>query len=133
MGEVLRVLKESLAGIGELKAGPEELAEIIQLVGKGTISHSAGKRVFGEVVNSGESPKKVIEKLGLVQVSDSDALGSIVDEVMRENSAEVDKYKGGKKNLFGFFMGEAMKKSGGKANPKVVSTLLREKLENSAN
>ncbi len=133
MGEVLRVLKESSAGIGELKAGPEELAEIIQLVGKGTISHSAGKRVFGEVVNSGESPKKVIEKLGLVQVSDSDALGSIVDEVLRENSAEVDKYKAGKKNLFGFFMGEAMKKSGGKANPKVVSTLLREKLENSAN
>jgi len=130
MGEVLRILKESSAEISDLKTGPDALAEIIQLVEKGTISHSAGKRVFAEAARTGEPPKKVIGKLGLVQVSDSDQLGNMVDKVLQENSGEVDKYKSGKKALFGFFMGEVMKKSGGKANPKVASTLLREKLEN---
>jgi len=104
------------------------LAGLIKLVQTGVVSGSAGREVFKEMVKSGESATAVVERLGLTQVSGGDELETWVAEVVRENPGEVERYRGGKTQLLGFFVGQVMKKSGGKANPKVAGESIRKRL-----
>jgi len=129
MGEVLRKLNEDKIGISELKMKPEDLAEIIRLIQKGAISHTAGKTVFDHVATTGDSPQTAIEKLGLAQVSDSSELEIVVKKVLDDHPDEVKKYKAGKTQLFGFLMGQAMQASKGKGNPKVIRELIQSMLD----
>ena len=129
MGEVMRRLNEDKIQIQELKVSPEALARIIRFIQDGTISNTAGKAVFDDVAGSGISPEQSIKKLGLVQVSDEDEIRSLIDRVILNNPDPLKKYLNGKQGLFGFFVGQIMQASQGKANPNVVHKLLKEKLE----
>ncbi len=113
---------------GKFTVTPERLAELVALVKDGTVSNQAAKRIFGELGGSAEPARTLAEWLGLVQVGDADALGQWVDEVLAANPKEVERYRGGDTKLLGFFTGQVMKKSGGKADPKKVAPVLQEKL-----
>jgi len=130
MGEVLRILKEEKLPIDELKIRPSQLANIIKLVEEGKISRRAGKTVFNEVAHTGAEPEKVVEKLGLSQLSDSTRLEEIINRIIEKHPSEVQKFLKGKKSIISFFIGEVMKATNGKANPKVVNEILRERLNN---
>jgi aspartyl-tRNA(Asn)/glutamyl-tRNA(Gln) amidotransferase subunit B len=92
------------------------------------VSNQAAKRILGELAHTDESPDAVAGRLGLVQVGDTDALGAWVDEVLAANPKEVDRYRAGEQKLLGFFTGQVMKKSGGKADPKKIAPVLAERL-----
>ncbi|HID10421.1 MAG TPA: Asp-tRNA(Asn)/Glu-tRNA(Gln) amidotransferase subunit GatB [Candidatus Latescibacteria bacterium] len=130
MGEVLRVLREEHIGIGAFREriGPGRLAELLKLVEAGTISGNIAKKVFEEMRSNPASPQEIVRQKGLAQISDEAELSRIVDEVLSEHPQEVERYKGGKVQLLGFFVGQVMKKTRGKANPKLVNRLIREKL-----
>jgi aspartyl-tRNA(Asn)/glutamyl-tRNA(Gln) amidotransferase subunit B len=113
---------------GAFPVAPERLAALTALVKDGTVSKQAAKQVYGELAATLESPRAVAERLGVVQVSDSGALEGWVDEVLAAHSAEVARYKGGDAKLIGFFVGQVMKKSKGKADPKAVQPILQAKL-----
>ncbi len=128
--EVLRLLnQEKIEDIRKTNLKPEHLAELLDLVEKGTISISIAKKVFPEVYKTGKSPAKIVEEEGLVQESSEEKLRAICEEVLKENPKEVERYKAGKKGLLGFFVGQVMKKTRGKANPKVVNEILTKLLE----
>jgi aspartyl-tRNA(Asn)/glutamyl-tRNA(Gln) amidotransferase subunit B len=101
----------------------------VGLIEKGTISGTIGKEVFEKMWESGERPGAIVERHGLAQVSDVDALGATVSEVVAANPEQVASYRGGKKAAIGWFVGQVMKKTGGKANPRVVNELLRKALD----
>ncbi len=125
------VINDALRGhneAGRFSVAPERLAALVALVKDGTVSNQAAKRVFGELEQGTEAPRAVAERLGLVQVGDADALGQWVDEVLAANPKEVERYRGGEGKLIGFFTGQVMKKSGGKADPKKIAPLLQERL-----
>jgi aspartyl-tRNA(Asn)/glutamyl-tRNA(Gln) amidotransferase subunit B len=100
------------------------------LVKEGVVSLQAAKRVYPELVDGNEDPRAVAERLGLIQVGDADALGAWVEDVLAANPSEVERFRGGEVKLMGFFVGQVMKKSGGKADPKAVQPVLVEKLKN---
>ena len=87
-----------------------------------------GKTVFEEMFATGKNPEKIIEEKGLVQVSDTSAIETVIDEVLAKNADSLAKYRSGKLGLFGFFVGEAMKATKGQASPKVVNEILKKKL-----
>ncbi len=128
LGEVLRLLNESGTSASQVKFKPVQLAALLGLVDAGTISHSAAKEVFAAMFSEGADPQAVVEARGLAQVSDTSAIEAIVDEVLAKNAAEVERYRGGKKNTFGFFVGQVMKAMKGKGNPQIVNALLKQKL-----
>ncbi len=107
----------------------ERLAGLIALVSGGVISNSAGREVFKEMVKSGDPAAKVVERLGLTQVSGADELEQWVADVIAANPDEVARYRAGKTQLLGFFVGQVMKKSAGKANPKLTGEIVKKKLE----
>ncbi len=125
MGDVMTSYNET----GAFPVAPERLAALVGLVRDGVVSHQAAKRVYGEMARSlNGDPKSVAERLGLVQVSDQGALGGWVDEVLAAHPAEVARYRGGETKLMAFFVGQVMKRSRGKADPKGVQPVLQEKL-----
>jgi aspartyl-tRNA(Asn)/glutamyl-tRNA(Gln) amidotransferase subunit B len=128
MTEVLRVVSENKIDIREFPVTPSNLAKMIGLIDDGTISSKIAKEVFAEMLKSDEDPKAIVEKKGLVQLSDENAIGRIIDEVISNNAAQVEKYKAGNEKVFGFFVGEVMKATKGKANPGIVNSLLKKKL-----
>ena len=107
----------------------KKLATIVNRISDGTISGKAGKEVLDYLMENDKSVDEAIEKLGLKQMNDDEALISIIDEILSKNSDKVEEYKNGKVKLFGFFIGQTMKASRGKANPKRVNELLKEKLK----
>ncbi|MFN3921066.1 MAG: Asp-tRNA(Asn)/Glu-tRNA(Gln) amidotransferase subunit GatB [Caldimicrobium sp.] len=128
--EVLRYLNRDRVDISETKLTPRALAELLELIEKEVISTTLAKQqVFPEVYEKGVSPKKVVEEKHLLQESSEEGLRKICEEVLAENPTEVEKYKAGKKGLLGFFVGQAMKKTQGKANPKVLNKIFTELLE----
>jgi aspartyl-tRNA(Asn)/glutamyl-tRNA(Gln) amidotransferase subunit B len=129
MGELLRALKEDNREIADCPVTPRLLTEMLKLVEKGTISGKIAKTVFDEMYKSGKEPARIVEEKGLVQVSDSGAIEKIIDEVLAANPDNVAEYRGGKDKLFGFFVGQVMKASKGKANPALVNELLLKKLQ----
>ncbi len=124
--EVAREIKQS--GKEALKFTPKQIAELIKMVDDTTISNKIAKQVFEEIVTSGENPVKIVESKGLVQISDPEIIGSMIDAVIEKNPDNLEKFRAGNKKLLGFFVGQVLKATGGKANPKIVNQLLAQKL-----
>jgi len=129
MVELLRELKTRRIAIAELPVTAERLAGLLRLVKAATISYNMAKEVLVEMIDSGETADAIVEKKGLKQISDTSALEAIIDEVLAENPSAVDDLKSGKKQAFGFLVGQVMRKSKGKANPQVIHKLLAGKVE----
>jgi aspartyl-tRNA(Asn)/glutamyl-tRNA(Gln) amidotransferase subunit B len=128
MTEVLRVQGERKVPLKELPATPARLAALVGLIRGGTISGKIAKDVFAVMAESGEDPESIVRARGLVQVSDASAIEAAVDGVLDAHPAQVATYLGGNEKVVGFFVGETMKRMGGKANPGVVNELLRRAL-----
>lgn len=128
LGEVLKTLKESNKGIDSIK--PAHIVSLISLVSKGVISKTAAKEVFKDIFETGKSPEKIVEKKGLLQISKEGDIKEIINKVINDNPQSVIDYKNGKTKAMGYIVGQVMKASGGKANPKIVNSLLFEKLKN---
>jgi len=131
MGDLLRFYKEDNLDLKDLSTSsvtPKMLAEMIQLVDKGTISGKIAKTVLEDMCKTGKSAGVLIEEKGLVQISDTDELEKIVERVIEENAKTVEQYRSGKIGTFGFFVGQVMKATSGRANPQTVNDLLRKRL-----
>ncbi len=126
MGEIAAFLKEDHIEITDTKLTPENLAELIELIEKGTISNNIGKQIIIEMLKDGTKASVIVEKKGLSQISDEGAIKELVQKVVDAHPNEVEAYKNGKTNLLGFFVGQIMKETKGRANPKTVNQLLRE-------
>ena len=126
MGDFARMLNEKEIEINESKVTPENLAELISLIDKGTISSKIAKQVFEDMFESGENAKDIVQKKGLVQMSDEGAIKAIVEKVVEANPQSVADYKAGKDRAIGFLVGQIMKETKGKANPQIVNKLLLE-------
>jgi aspartyl-tRNA(Asn)/glutamyl-tRNA(Gln) amidotransferase subunit B len=128
MTEVMRVLSETGSSAAELKISPEALGKLILLVEKKTLNHSKAKEVFALLVESGGEPEAVVKEQGWAQVSDSSAIEDFVKTAIDENPSVVEDYINGKQAALQFLMGQVMRISKGKANPKMVLELLKEML-----
>ena len=124
--EVARELKTQ--EIDALKFSPAQIATLMRLVDEETISNKIAKGVFEQMLKSGDDPSKIVESQGLIQISDPAEILPIIDEVVANNPDNLAKFKAGNTKLLGFFVGQVLKATGGKANPKVVNTLVAEKL-----
>jgi len=125
--EVARELKQIQTG--DLKFSTKQIAGLVKMVDNEIISNKIAKQVFEEMVKSGEDPAQIVEARGLVQISDPAVIVPIIDEIIAKNPDNVLKFKAGNTKLLGFFVGQVLKTTGGKANPKVVNTLVAEKLQ----
>jgi aspartyl-tRNA(Asn)/glutamyl-tRNA(Gln) amidotransferase subunit B len=128
MGEVLRTMKERGQEIDQVPLGPDALAGLIALIDKGTISHSVGKDVFATMYDSGRAADEIVAAEGLAQIGDESQLLAIVRDVVGRHAEAVTQYRAGKQQTFGFLVGQVMKGSKGKANPKLASDLLKREL-----
>jgi len=128
LGELTRELNNTGTAISSSPVTAEDLAELIKTVQSGSINNSQAKEVLIAMFATGKPAPEVIKEKGFEQVSDSAAIEKIVNEIIAANQANVDAYRGGNEKLFGFFVGQVMKASQGKANPRVVNDLLKEKL-----
>jgi len=128
-GEVARLVNEGALDLSAPKFQPAQIAEVFRLQDKGTLSSTAAKDVLAEVLRTGKAPAQIVQEKGLAQVSDESALEAVVDGVIARSPAEVEKYKAGKKNLLGFFVGQAMKDLKGKGNPGVLNALFKKRLD----
>ena len=129
IGEVSAYLNKELIEINESKLNVDNVAMLINRIDDQTISGKIGKTIFEEMCINGTSPDEIIESQGLKQISDDGAIEEIIDTVIKDNSPQVKAYLEGKDKLFGFFVGQVMKLTQGKANPTAVNTILKEKLK----
>ena len=127
-GELFSYLKKIEKNLPESNISVEKFGELLDLISDGTISNRVAKEIFVEYLQSNKSAKEFISDKGLVQVSDTSELDKMIDQVLKENPKMVDDYKGGKDKLLGFFVGQVMKISSGKANPQLVNNMLKDKL-----
>jgi aspartyl-tRNA(Asn)/glutamyl-tRNA(Gln) amidotransferase subunit B len=128
MGELLRELNNSGTPVEQSPVSPERLISLLELVERGTVSLKAAREIFPEVYASGKTPEQIVQEKGLTQLSDEGALEKLVDEAIAKNAQQVAQYRAGKEAVLGFFVGQVMKASGGKANPAKVNELLKRKL-----
>lgn len=128
INELLGILNKNEKSLLESPVSAEQLGGLIALISDETISGKIAKDVFAEMFTSGKNADVIVEEKGLKQVTDTGAIEALIDEVIAENPDNVEAYRGGKDKLFGFFVGQVMKKSQGKANPAAVNKLLKEKL-----
>jgi aspartyl-tRNA(Asn)/glutamyl-tRNA(Gln) amidotransferase subunit B len=128
MNDVLRMINESGIQAGELRLTPAYLAGIIKLVDAGTINSSTGKSLLDKVQSTGQAPAEIVQAEGLARVSDQDAIRVVAAEVLAESPDQVANYKGGKTTLIGWFVGQVMKRSRGKADPQLARSILEELL-----
>ena len=128
MGEIAAYLKEQKLSINETKLTPESLVELIGLIEKATISNNIGKQIIVEMMETGEKASAIVEKKGLSQISDTGAIKEIAQKIIEANPSQVEAYRGGKDKLFGFFVGQVMKETKGRANPQSVNQILKELL-----
>jgi len=125
--DVARVIKETQST--DLKFTATQIAQLVKIVDDGTISSKIAKQVFESMVKTGENPSQIVEDKGLVQISDPAVIIPIIDEIIAKNPDNVAKFKAGNTKLIGFFVGQVLKGTGGKANPKVVNELVAAKLK----
>lgn len=128
MVELMRMLNEENKNIEDCLIKPEYLADMLKFIDKGVISGKIAKTVFEEMYRSGKDPEQIVREKGLVQISDEEQIENIIDEILSKNPKEVERYKSGEEKLIGFFVGQIMKATSGKANPKIVNELLKKKL-----
>lgn len=129
LSELMRELNNAGKTAGDSPVSAENLAELIKTLDAGKINNNQAKEVLTEMFASGKDSAAVIAEKGFEQISDSSAIEKIVDEIIEKNENQVNAYRGGNEKLFGFFVGQTMKASGGKANPKIVNEILKEKLK----
>jgi aspartyl-tRNA(Asn)/glutamyl-tRNA(Gln) amidotransferase subunit B len=129
INELLGALNKEGQTIQDSPLSAEQLGGLLDLLINETISGKIAKDVFAEMYQTGRNAEDIVEEKGLKQLTDTGAIETIVDEVIAENPDNVEKYRGGKDKLFGFFVGQVMKRTGGKANPGVVNDLLKQKLD----
>ena len=129
IGEISAYLNKEQIEIHESKLTADKVAMLINRIDDQTISGKIGKSIFEEMCLSGSTPDEIIESQGLKQISDDGAIEEIIMTVINENPSQVEAYLGGKDKLFGFFVGQVMKLTAGKANPKAVNSILKEKLK----
>jgi aspartyl-tRNA(Asn)/glutamyl-tRNA(Gln) amidotransferase subunit B len=129
MVELLRELNKDEREIDQCPVTPEDLAHLLKLIDDGVISGKIAKTVFEEMYASGKTPKVIVEEKGLEQVADEGEIGEVIDAVLAAHPGQVDDYRRGKEKLLGFFVGQVMKQTQGRANPKLVNEILKEKLE----
>jgi aspartyl-tRNA(Asn)/glutamyl-tRNA(Gln) amidotransferase subunit B len=136
MESILRIVREQKLDdrlcITQWPVAPGDLAELVALIDEATISGKIAKTVFDEMVATGKPPRTIVAERGLVQVTDSAAIGAAIDRVLGANPDKVAEYRAGKDKLFGFFVGQVMKATEGKANPQQVNALLKERLSTGA-
>ena len=128
-GPLLKEANRVQWSVDDLEIPPAGMAELIGLVEDGTVSGTMGRKVLGQMVDSGKTARGIIEAEGLSQVQDFDELNTWVDAVIAENSDEVERYRSGETRLIGYFVGQTMKESKGRADPKALSALLRGRLD----
>ena len=126
LNDLLGNLSEVGKDIEDSPVSPKGLAELVRLIKEGTLSSKLAKEVLKEMVTTGKDPNEVVEEKGLKQVSDEGQIRAFIEEVLKENPKEVERYRSGEEKVFGFLVGQVMKKAKGKANPQVVNKLLRE-------
>lgn len=129
MGDISKILNEKEMEAGEIPFTPVQLAKMIALIEKGTISNSAAKKVLDAMFAEPNDPEKLVEKLGLAQVSDEGAILGMVNDVLAQNPQSVADYKAGKDKAIGFLVGQVMRISKGKANPQIINKLLKDVLD----
>ena len=129
MGEYLAHLNAAGLEAGHGHVTADRLARLVKLVEEGTVSTSAAKEVFALMIEKRAEPEAIVDEHGLGQISDTSELEAVVAEVVAANPAQVEQYRGGKQQVLGYFVGQVMKASGGRANPQVVSDLLRRALD----
>ncbi len=128
MTDILRVMAERASEPEAFPVQPARLAAMIGLIQEGTISGKIAKEVFDEMLSSGEEPAAIVKRKGLMQVSDEGAIAGIIDGMLAAHAGQVEQFFSGNEKIFGFFVGETMKLTKGKANPRLVNELLRKKL-----
>ena len=126
MGEIAAYLKEEHLEITETKLTPDNLVELIALIEKNTISNNIGKQIIVDMMKDGTKASEIVEKRGLSQISDEGAIKEVCKKVAEAHPNEVAAYKNGKVQLLGFFVGQVMKETKGRANPKAVNELMKE-------
>lgn len=129
MGDITGYLNTEKCSIDQIALTPEGLAELIQLIESNTISNKIGKDLLPELLQTETSPKKLVADKGLTQLSDPDQINAMIDEILAAYPDELEKFHNGKTKLKGFFVGQLMKKTGGRADPKLANQLLTQKLE----
>jgi len=129
MGDLFASLNEKNISISQSLVTSNKMAQLIDSISSGVISGRTAKEVFEIMKETGEEPNQIIESKGLQQKSDPKELEKIIDKIISDNKDKVVQYKSGKGKLFGFFVGQAMKASGGKANPQLVNDILKQKLK----
>ncbi len=128
MGDISAYLNNERKSIQEIPLTPIALAELTALIDANTISNKIGKDILPELLTKGGSPKAIVEREGLVQISDSGAIEAAIEAVIAANPKELEQYRGGKTKLLGFFVGKVMQQTGGRADPKMTNQLLAKKL-----
>ena len=126
--ELFAVLNSKNLEIAQSPVSAKNLAILVNLIKNGTISGKIAKKVFELMLKNDEDPQKIVEEKGLKQQSDPKALEELIDKIINSNREKAIEYKQGKEKLFGFFVGQAMKASGGKANPQLINEILKKKL-----
>jgi aspartyl-tRNA(Asn)/glutamyl-tRNA(Gln) amidotransferase subunit B len=130
LGELSRLANESGTAVAESNVTPEHVAELISMLDAGTVNSKIAKELIGRTWKSGGSPRAIVEKEGLAQTSDPALIDRLVEEILAQNADVVAEYRGGKTNVAGFLVGQVMKASRGKADPRLVQELLRKRLDN---
>ena len=129
LNDLLGLLNEKQIPLEESPVDPPKLAELVKLIKENVISTKIGKEVIKEMVETGKSAGKIVEEKGLKQITDESQIRSVVEGVLKRFPQEVERFKGGEEKLIGFFVGQVMKETKGKANPKLVNQLIREVLK----
>jgi aspartyl-tRNA(Asn)/glutamyl-tRNA(Gln) amidotransferase subunit B len=129
ISELFGLLNKAGKEVGESTVSADALGELLDLISDDTISGRTAKEVFAEMFETGKAAGQIVEEKGLRQVTDTGAIEAVIDEVMARETQKVAEYRSGKDKLFGFFVGQVMKASGGKANPKMVNEVLKKKLD----
>ena len=129
MGDVLKTLNEQKIEISDFVISADNLAKLVNLIGNGTISGKIAKEVFPEMLDGNKDPEAVIKEKNLVQISDTGEIEKIITAIIERSPKETGEYLEGKEKVFGFFIGQIMRETKGKANPKLVNDILRAKLD----
>ncbi|MFH1897658.1 MAG: Asp-tRNA(Asn)/Glu-tRNA(Gln) amidotransferase subunit GatB [Candidatus Desantisbacteria bacterium] len=128
-GEMFRLLSEAKIGIRKCQVTPLYLSQLLQMIEDGIISGKMGKELLPEVFKTGISPELIVKEKGLVQITDKGELEAVIDNVIKENPKIVEQYREGKKQALGFFVGQVMRITNGKAKPETVNEILKKRLE----
>jgi len=129
MVDVLKILNDKKIDITEFQISSKNLGKLINLINEGTISGKIAKDVFANMLEEDKSPEEIVKEKNLLQISDTSEIEKIIEEILSKNQSQVQEYIDGKEKVFGFFVGQVMRETKGKANPKIVNDFLRKKLD----